>query len=1022
MTSPFTRLAIGCFLAVASTSGVAFAQATTGTIEGQVKDAQGAVLPGVVMTATNTQTRASSGAASTGSGLYRIPYLPLGSYEVRAELSGFQTQVKTGVVVRLNETAVVDFTLSIAPLQQEVTVVAETPVIQTTKSELRRTYDEKALDDRPLGAGSRNVFSFATLAPGVATPGPRFGRALLGSGGSNVIANGTTARSSNFDLDGISNIDPEDNDYRVPVTVEGIKEFEVLTANYNAEFGRAGGAQMRAVTKSGTNAFHGSAYEFYYNNAKFQNRGSILQSATFADFTFHLYGGTSGGPLVRDKLFYFGLFENFRRRGETNSTASVFLPTERTARTGTDAGDRIVADWLALYPLPNRPEVDPRRYETVTHFFEDAPNPLVRLDANLTASTRLMGRYDVKDIDRDITAALPSNAGPQIDTAHTGGSNLTHIFSPSMVGEFRFGYAYREVGLPMEKGYEQFPTITISGGPSLVGTSNQRPIFRKLYDWQAIGSVSYTTGRHSLKTGYDVHRTFNNGVQSDFVRGLIDFGAGYGRTGIENFLAGTPTTYTVTIGNPYRNFRNWDVGLFVQDDYRLRDNVTLNVGLRNETVTPWTEKDDLTDYGYDTDAVNLAPRAGVAWDVARDGRWVVRGAYGLSYDRVNFFHLRSLAFQPPGLRTLTIRPTSQDQPLRVENLGPTSGSIAAGVPAKSDVDPDFGLGTVHTWNATLERDIARHTSVRVSYVGSAFRGIAATLRLNRAVPTPDATFFNIQARRPDPSLSNHSRIANASDGYYKGLQVSVERRYARGLQYQFSWTWSEALDMASDPGFGSADQWFSQTWDADLTFSRDGNNGPRKDDLWGPSRFDMRHMVTLNFSYETPWRRRAGVAGVLLSDWMLSGTAAYRDGVPLSVLCSVNAGDCNVDGGGQDRPNILDKSVLGFRFDKKPEVPADTSLVHVPPTAFDQTVAPGGRGTLSRNAFRSDDFLNIDMAVVRNIYLVGVQRVQLRFEVYNLTNNTQAGFPILSLADTRFGRITSVSGNRSMQIAAKYIW
>ncbi|HXH05595.1 MAG TPA: TonB-dependent receptor [Vicinamibacterales bacterium] len=1020
-------LPLGALLAVFAAGGgtALHAQAISGTIEGAVRDAQGGVLPGVAVTAVNQQTGATFTVATTSEGIYRLTYIPLGTYTVRAELTGFAPQVKTGVDVRLNESTVVNFTLSIAPLAQEVTVVAESPIVQTTRSELRRALDEKALLDRPLttqvsGFAGRSVYTFAILAPGVTTPSTRFDRAFLGSGGSNVVANGTTARSSNFDLDGISNIDPEDNDYRVPVSVEGVKQFEVITGNYNAEFGRAGGAQVRAVTKSGGNTIHGSAYEFYYNNERFQDRGSPLQAAAFPKYTLHLYGATMGGPVRRDRIFYFAMFENNVRRGENTQVGLVPLPTERTPNTGSAAGDAIIRQWLELYPLPNRPEINPRRYEVNKPFNYDTPNPLVRTDINVSDATKLMARYDFRNQDFRIERTFRGGGGDIVDRAHTGGAALTRVFSPNLLGEFRFGFAYRRVDLPTERGFETFPTITISGLSTLGPISVQWPIFRKLYDWQAIGSLAYTRGRHAFKAGYDIHRTYNNGVQSDNARGTISFGTGYGRTGIQNFLAGTPTAYVITLGSVDRNFRYWDLGFYAQDDYRIRDGLTLNLGLRAESVTDWVERDGLTDFGYDPDWLNLAPRVGAAWDLTGTGRWVLRGAYGLSYDRINFFHLRSLQFQPPHTRTITILPGAQ--PLRVEALSPEAGMIAGGPTARFDVAPDFELGRVHTWNVTLEREFRRTTAVRVGYVGSATRGLPASLVLNRAVPGPGATFANRQARRPDPLVSNHLRLANASDGNYRALQVSVERRFSRGLQYQFSYTWGRSLDMASDAGFGSGDIWFSMQYDVDQILAERGDNGPRKADLSGPSRFDMRHVASFNFSYELPWRRQRGLMA-LASDWILAGTFYYRDGVPVSVLCGANAGDCNIDGVSQDRPHLLDPGLEGRRFTEKPRTPADTQIVHLPPTAFDERVDPGGRGSLGRNRFRLDDFATFDLAIVREIPTIASQRVQLRFEVYNIFNNTFAGSPGLSLADlATFGRITSVGGNRSIQVAAKYLW
>ncbi|HXG87362.1 MAG TPA: carboxypeptidase regulatory-like domain-containing protein [Vicinamibacterales bacterium] len=1039
---------------LAAGSASAGAQVISGTVEGRVKDAQGGVLPGVTITAINTATATRLAGVTGSEGLYRIPFVPSGVYEVRAEMSGFRTEARQGVEVRVNDSAVVDFALPVAPVAETITVEGGSSGVQLTRSELKRTYDEAALKEIPLGtadAMGRNVYGIATKAPGVTTPGGRFGRAFLGSGGGNVVANGTTARSTNYELDGISNIDPEDNDYRTPVSVEGVKEFEVLTANYNAEFGRAGGAQVRAISKSGTNVFHGSAFEYFYDNQRFQSEATDVQprkctadqisglaaapaGGCFGDFRTNLYGGTAGGPAIPDRLFYFGMFENNIRRGTNASTGSVPLATERTINAGTARADEIVGEWLALYPLPNREAINPRRYQANVPFAYDTPNVFGRVDYNQSASTRLMARYDFRNQDYKITRIFRGNGGDIADRGHTGGVVLTRVFSPTTLGEFRFGYGYRRVELPIEPGFESFPTITVAGFGTLGPISVQYPIARQLYDVQAAGSFAHSRGRHAYKAGYDVHRIFNNGVQSDHARGTISFGVGYGRSGIENLLAGTPTSYTATIGDPRRNFRVWDLGLFVQDDVRLLSNLTLNLGLRLESITEWKEKDGLTDFGYGADLINPAPRVGAVWDVAGDGRWVVRGAYGLSYDRVNFFFLRSLQFQAPHIRTITLLPTTE--PLRVESLGPTAGQVQSGPIAKTEVDPDFHLGRVHTWNATVERRLGRTSSMRVSYVGTASRDVPATLILNRAVPTADATFANRQARRPDPSFSNISRLANASEGNYKGLQTTFDRRVSAGFQMQVSYTLSEALDMASDPGFGSGDNYLAMNEAADRTFVTDRARGMelRKADLYGPSRFDMRHVGSVTGSYQLPWKRRAGVVGAIVSDWAVSGSAHYRDGVPFTVFCSANGGDCNLDGQGQDRASIVDAGVLGTQIDGYPRAPVDTARIYIPIGAFDQTtcrqagatancVEVGAAGTQGRNSFRYDDFFSVDFALVRTIPTAGTQRAQVRLEMFNLFNQHYAGNPSLSFAlPDNFGRVFGTNGNRSWQVGLRYDW
>src|SRR5262249_36991170 len=500
-----------------------------------VTDIQGGVLAGASITAANIETGAVFVAPTTGEGLYRFPFLPSGDYDFRADLSGFRTEIRKGVVVRLNDSAVVNFELIVAPVSEIITVTATSSPIQITRSELKRTYENATLKEIPISTADaigRNVYGVATMVPGVTTPGGRFGRAFLGSGGSNVVANGTTARSTNFELDGISSVDPEDNDFRTPVSIESVREFEVLTANYNAEFGRAGGAQVRAISKSGANLSHGSAFEYFYDNQRFQSEATEVQpqkcsadqiarlsevpaGGCFADFRTNLYGASYGGALIHDRLFHFVMFENNVRHGTNASSGTVPLPSERTVNTGSTSGDQNISQWLALYPMPNRPSLNPRRYQANVPFSYATPNVFGRLDDNWSDSTKLMGRYEFRNQDYKITRIFPSNGGDIVDRAHTGGAALTRAFSPTTFGAFRFGYAYRRLELPTERGFEHFPTIVTAGFGTLGAQSVQYPISRRLYDVQTAGSIAHGYGRHAFKTGYDVHRIFNDGVQSD---------------------------------------------------------------------------------------------------------------------------------------------------------------------------------------------------------------------------------------------------------------------------------------------------------------------------------------------------------------------------------------------------------------------------------------------------------------------------------------------------------------------------
>ncbi|MGH9719269.1 MAG: carboxypeptidase regulatory-like domain-containing protein [Bryobacteraceae bacterium] len=687
------------------------AQTVSGTLAGTIADATGASVPGAKIVARNEETLAVREAETNAQGYYLLPFMPLGNYEITVTLKGFQTLVKKGVIVDLNRTTSADFELRPAQVSETVEVTSETPLIETAQGDVKHSLTERQIEDTPLAG--RNFMSLVEQVPG-------FGNApWIGSSnnptqstGSYAAFNGQGSRSTTFQIDGVNNDDSSENQNRQNVNISSIREFQILTNSYTAEFGRAGGAVVLVQTKSGNNRLHGDAYNFHQSdvfnaNSFFNNRAGVPKGGVDR----HQYGWTIGGPLKRNKLFFFHSAERVRDVASVSISRFVWLPSDgpracnqgETAQPGGpycvdpathpnlqrdldwmkgimklwDTGalkgktpsDAVTCADLIASGRPNRCV----RIDGVTHRFPDSDYS-GKLDWMAPYRTTVALRYQYSRQLRAPGHIIAGDSAFQNNRQYNIGLTATHVFSPRQTGEFRFGFGNRTTLVDVADG-NHIPTIRFEStlGPSgtAIGSSTSTPINRRQRDRQFVYNHTIMLSRHTVKAGADVRIGILDDITGDRARGFWTFGSNntlaqissrQGFTGWENFLRGVVTGYQIGYGNDLAENRFKEANLYFQDDLRVTRNLTLNFGARWEGVSAPREKADRFSYGFNGDYNNLQPRFGFAWRpstrmawlqkaIGRPGEFVIRGGYGIFHSRIfqSIFSQNQLSIrtQPP---------------------------------------------------------------------------------------------------------------------------------------------------------------------------------------------------------------------------------------------------------------------------------------------------------------------------------------------------------------------------------------
>ena len=1068
----------------------AFAQTVTGTLSGTITDATGAVIPNAQVTAKNLETSFSRTVTSNGEGFYNMPFLSLGTYDVTVDVKGFQKTIRKDVAVQLNQNHVTNFKLDIAGSTDAITITADVAPINTTDAEVKQSLNSQAITDKPT-SNPGSFLSLAEIFTGFQENPTSGQNNPTTSSGSSINFNGTGTRGATFQINGVNNDDSSENQNRQGAALSTIREFQVITNNFTAEFGRGYGAVVLVQTKQGTNKIHGDVYEFHQDSAlnakSFFTPGTVKKPVNRRN----QYGFTIGGPLIRERFFFFGSFDQKRESGALGYTRDLLLPTERTPQlTGTNntpANRAFIESIIARFPTftPNDPR-STRTYTGDVGFNRPLSDHSGRLDFRLRESDTLTVRYQYTRQRFQNSDIIVGEATDQNNRQQNLGLTYTHLFTSKTVGEFRYGLGLRTTLVGIKAGNDT-PIIRFTASPvsgSIIGNAGGFPINRFQTDHQYVYNISSILGnKHSIKAGTDMRFQNLDDKADNFSRGFYTFNRICGGTTLatpyDQMLRGCVATYQKGYGPFFLENRISEANFYIEDNWKVTRNLTLNLGARHEYVSAPREAQNRIEYGFSDDKNNIEPRLGFAYSpnwregllgklTGGQGKTVLRGGYGIYHGRLfqSVFTQTgaSVRFNPPNAVLL-----SSSNSLNIAD--PTNGfvftpgNITSRV-ALAVVNPDLEMPYTQQWSLTLERELPFKSKLRMTYTGNRGIGLLRFAQGNLPVSPLDGGItvanhpFNAPATGfpdlrgvlinkvaadfqcagtglPNIAITAACPVAVPIANNEVSLRVprSNERRpdpryttnsvvangawsYYHGLQVEWDKNYSNGLS------FRTAYTWsksIDTTSEATAVGAGDSNqNGNNTRAARSLSRFDTRHRATIFASYLLPFlRTQKGFIGQVFGGWQVAPVIRLVSGTPFTVIG--NTLDLNFDTFAE-RPALLDPSIL-FRSIDNPT----TSVQRLPASAFRQAMpADFGKNILGRNTFFVDGGANVELGMYKNFKLpFEGHRLTLRAEMYNAFNHAQFGFPNSDSSSPLFGTITGTANQynpRVVQVAMRYIF
>ena len=1041
----------------------ALAQTHRGSVRGTVTDPNGAVVVGAAVKVTNRETNESRTATSDGEGNFAISALPPGAYVLDTSAAGFKT-FSYPFVLQVNQELRIDTSLNVAGVvvDGDFDVIPPTLLKQDSAS-ISTVIEEKQIAQLPLDG--RNFLELALLAPGTAPNAP--GSAGSVRGDFSFSANGAREDSNNFLLDGVYNVDPKLNTFSVRPPVDAVREFEVLTNSYDASFGRNAGGQINVVLKSGTNQFHGTLYEFHRNQV-FDARNFFAPADSDPKYIRNQFGFSLGGPIKRDKTFFFGDYEGTRsREGVTRVTnvptlaerngdfSQSLLGCPRNFLTGQPFdGCRIPAEFqhpvgraiANLYPLPNRnvPFANfvssPTARDRNDHF--DA-----RLDHSFNQNSQFVARYSFGDRNffdpfTGATFSLVPGFGNHVPRRS---QNLlvgeTHVFSPALVNEARFSFnrvsqsviqegrgvsLNQQVGLPeLSQNPRDFGLSFITvAGLSPLGDEFNNPQASTTNLFQLLDNVNYVRGAHLVKFGFDFRYQQQNAFRDVQSRGFLTFTNQF-LTGnaLADLLLGFPfITGGARLDNPQR-LRSESYNFYANDSWRATPRLTLTAGLRYELNSPPVDAEDRANLydpatgtlvrvgtggvprsGYETDKNNFAPRVGLAYTLTDEGTTVLRAGYGVYYDQSALAPGEGLYFNQPYFNLSLFFPLGPGQFITLSDPFPQNFPVqlpASGLAFQRDLRTPY----MQHWNVNVQQQLGRNRVLEVGYVGSKGTKLITARDINQPLQaTPVSPNL-----RPNPFFADINLIESRANSNYHSLQTRLQQRLTQGLSLLASYTFSKSIDDASNFFTSAGDPNFPQN-SYDLRAER------------GRSNFDVRHRLSVSYSYDLPFGRGqrfadgGGFLTALLSGWQTNGVVTLQSGRPFTVAIHPdidvsNTGRSNLGFGFNDRPNVVGDPHAGERT---PERWFDTAAFAFP--AF------GTFGNAGRNTVVGPDYRNVNASLVKNTRLTESFNLQLRAEAFNLFNRPNFDLPDNFLGSPTFGQIRSAQSPRHLQFGVKLLF
>jgi hypothetical protein len=1045
----------------------------TGAITGLATDESGAVVPGVTIEVTNQETGQVRAAVTAADGFYTVPLLHPGRYEVKATLSGFRTTIRQGIAVVVNETARADVSMQVGQLEDRVTVTAQTPLVETTNATLGVVIDRQKVVDLPLNG--RNFTQLGTLIPGVVAPpaalGGQDGNATPGGFGNvtgGFTVNGQRNQSNNFLLDGASNNDSFNTGFVLRPPPDAIQEFKILTHSYDAEYGRNAGSVVNVVTKSGTNDWHGSVWEF--------NRDDSLQAKNYFATTKpalkqNQYGGAAGGPIVRNRAFVFGYFEGFRNRQGVTDTRTVLSSAQRA---GDFSGAASIRDPLTGLPFAGN-VIPPGRIHPISRQILDSYIPLpnstlnrvvrspdvndtrrqfgTRVDYRLNDQHNLLGRY-IYGHTNNVNPLGGSNFSPagntSIATLQDVMASDTWMVRPNMINVARAsvnrisarptvtsGLDLRDLGFnitPSNETAAGLPFISLTGFFS-TGDAQQPFATRANNVFSITDELTWVSGTHSLKFGGELRRdqikvSFINRPNGDFT-----FSGQYTGTAAADFLLGFPVQYRQATGDPNLDGSSWVYAVYAQDEYRVT-RFTLNYGLRYEVNQPFAERQDHLnafhpgqqstvfptaptglvypgDSGvprgtYPTDANNVAPRLAAVWDPRGTGRTALRAAWGLFYDTLpgqgDFFQNGTLA--PPFQPLTEVNYQLQvSSPPFADPLRGVTGT--PGFPAGLVFigwGTDFATPVVQHYNVTLQQQVGEYWGLEAGYVGSRAKNLPIFMEVNPTIPVLAPA--PAIGPRVFPAYGLVRPTFSSARSWYDSLQASARLRTWRGLNMLASYTFGHAVDHVSGLNIGGEMRPMLP-----VTIGDDASIEAALAREKGDALFDVRHRLVLSFGYELPsLAGRPAATRLALGGWQVNGIVQGQTGFPLTVIEPNNISLTTLT----NRPNMTCDPNDGA---------ARTTAQWFNTSCFQRLTlaANAGRvGNEPRNAVRGPGFNRTELSLFKHFAVGATHRIQVRIEAFNVFNQTRFSQPGGTVGSPTFGAITAADDGRIVQLGIKY--
>ena len=1032
------------FILVCAVAIPAIAQSTA-SLTGVITDASGAAVPNAKVAVTNKATGVSLNTQTDTAGAYLFPFLPIGVYDIEVTASGFQKAVVTDLALPVATSVTRNVQLKIGETSVAVEITADAVIIDTSTNSMGQVINDKYVQDIPLNG--RHFTDLSLLTPGTITP-PANGFLsfpLRGQGSFGINTAGQREDTTNWLVNGINLNDPVQNQITFQPPIDTLAEFKIDNSAFPAEYGRNSGAIVNMATRSGTNDFHGEAFEFFRNNDLDARNFFNTAPKPQAPFQRNEFGGAFGGPLKQNKAFFFLAYEGLRQHQSLTVTSTV--PSVNDLTSFLCHTCPAVNSLLTFIPPANTVGTGTPGIPNTYNGFTGGALANVSLnqgsadfDFDLRAQDRLHGYYVVqKDLREEPTAggAIGANIPGFGDTRdgfrHLGTLSEDHTFGPTLANTVRLGFnrihltftpngffdpAKFSIGMPTGSPVASgLPFINVGGALGFGGPTGE-PQGRGDTTAVVNDTLSWLKGRHNFAFGGEMRRAYNNNIAENI--GSFTYKT------MANFLMDQGNAFTVLLGSGSNKILQPAYDAFAQDSVKLAPNFTLNLGFRYAwNVTPSESQGRFTNFDaasgtlvsaaepYHTNNKNFQPRVGFAWDPFKSGKTSIRAAYAIMTQDPTTNIVTGLSSNP--LFAVPVNLGSATNSITLEKPFPAGTGISLGPFA---INPNFDNSYAQDWNLTIQRQLSSNLGVEVAYVGVKGTHLQLSQNINqpfvnggfyastRPFPTLPLTssVLPTQCAPPNPvcplgNFSGGGQVNSGGNSIYHAGWATVNKHFSHGLQFQGSYTFSKSLDYNS------------LSTGESLVIQNAYN--PRGD--YGLSEFDVRHRFVLSGFYELPFKSNKPR---LYSGWQFGLTEQIQTGSPITPTLAIGPGP-------------------GISLTVRPDITGAIQTTGSPTQWFANKalfVSPCVAGVchpgdLGRNAITGPDFLNTDFSVTKNTKFGERFNLQFRSEVFDVLNHPNFGNPVLTVTSGSFGQIQSTrfptgdfGSSRQIQFALKLMF